>query len=219
TSENSPQTELESKLELEKVSFNSGFLSENANNSKIQKPEKPYFANLPDDTIGISMEPNLYSPISTPSEISNSEKPLEAILPPEEFYEEVETETISSANSNSGLPLETVSPTDRGEFEIAALESLGGTAQRFEPPRILTKVLPEYPEWARKKGINGQATYKILIYDSGTVGDVITMSSTTDLKLALIGGQALRRWVFSPVFIGGEPKETWVLITMQFKLD
>ncbi len=106
-----------------------------------------------------------------------------------------------------------------GVFEIGSIESFGGNGERFSPPSIITRVLPDYPTWARKSGVHGNAVYRVLIQRSGTVGDVVTMSSTIDPKLAINGAQALRRWVFSPVLANGEPQETWVKITVQYSLN
>lgn len=106
-----------------------------------------------------------------------------------------------------------------GVFEIGSIESFGGNGERFTSPAIITRVLPEYPSWARKNGVHGNAVYRVLIQPSGTVGDVVTMSSTIDPKLAINGAQALRRWVFSPVLANGEPQETWVKITVQYSLN
>lgn len=106
-----------------------------------------------------------------------------------------------------------------GVFEIGSIESFGGTGERFSSPAIITRVMPEYPTWARKSGVHGNAVYRVLIQRSGTVGDVVTMSSTIDPKLAINGAQALRRWVFSPVLANGEPQETWVKITVQYSLN
>lgn len=106
-----------------------------------------------------------------------------------------------------------------GLFEIGSIESFGGNGESFTAPGIVSKVLPEYPDWARKNGAHGSAVYRVLIQQSGTVGDVVTMSSTIDPKLAINGAQALRRWVFTPVLRNGEPQETWVKITVQYQLN
>ncbi|HPT48423.1 MAG TPA: TonB family protein [Candidatus Rifleibacterium sp.] len=106
-----------------------------------------------------------------------------------------------------------------GVFEIGSIESFGGSGERFSAPSIVSRVLPDYPTWARKSGVHGNAVYRVLIQRSGTVGDVVTMSSTIDPKLAINGAQALRRWVFSPVLANGEPQETWVKITVQYSLN
>lgn len=106
-----------------------------------------------------------------------------------------------------------------GNIQIGSIESFGGNAENFTAPTIIRRVLPEYPDWARKQGVRGSAVYRVLIQTSGTVGDVITMSSTIDPKLAINGAQSLRRWVFAPVLANGEPRETWVKIKVQYKLN
>lgn len=105
-----------------------------------------------------------------------------------------------------------------GLFEIGNIEAFGGSSDSFSPPSVVRRVEPDYPQWAREKGVHGSAVYRVLILSSGTVGDAITMSSTIDPKLAITGAQALRRWVFTPVLVNGEPQETWVKISVQYEL-
>lgn len=129
------------------------------------------------------------------------------VASPEDFMpDSVGTEDAKTSDAN-------------GVIEIGQIESFGGNSERFSPPAILSRVLPEYPTWARKNGVHGSAVYRVLIQRSGTVGDVVTMSSTIDPKLAINGAQALRRWVFSPVLANGTPQETWVKITVQYQLN
>lgn len=106
-----------------------------------------------------------------------------------------------------------------GIVEIGEIESFGGSSENFSAPSIISRVIPQYPEWARKAGERGAAVYRVLIQRTGRVADVVTMSSTIDPKLAITGSQALRRWVFTPVLVDGEPKETWVKITVQYRLN
>jgi TonB family protein len=160
---------------------------------------------------------------STPlnSEISGYDMsaPIESILP-DSFLEDEKAET----KPDEFVPMPTGVKEGKnadasGLFEIGAIESFGGNGENFSAPGIVSKVLPDYPEWARKSGSHGSAVYRVLIQQSGTVGDVVTMSSTIDPKLAINGAQALRRWVFTPVLQNGEPQETWVKITVQYKLN
>lgn len=134
------------------------------------------------------------------------------------------TDEKNTANPEDFMPAPTGTEDGKvnngaGVFEIGSIESFGGNGERFSPPSILTRVMPDYPAWARKSGVHGNAVYRVLIQRSGTVGDVVTMSSTIDPKLAINGAQALRRWVFSPVLNNGEPRETWVKITVQYSLN
>ncbi|MBF0544936.1 MAG: TonB family protein [Candidatus Riflebacteria bacterium] len=145
----------------------------------------------------------------------NIDDPLPQIPSKREISGPNPTQEKSSTDSTAG---EKSVGSGGDEFSVCDLESFGDQTKNFSPPSIVSKVLPEYPEWARKKGINGQAVYKVLIMESGTVGDVIHLSSTIDPKMAIVGAQALRRWVFTPVLDGGEPIRTWVKITVQFQL-
>lgn len=157
------------------------------------------------------IDPNLAGPMMTsqPSAMSPDSSLFEsrASASPEDFMP-----------APTGIEEQTTAD-GSGVFEIGSIESFGGNSERFSQPAILTRVMPEYPTWARKSGVHGSAVYRVLIQKSGTVGDVITMSSTIDPKLAINGAQALRRWVFSPVLADGEPRETWVKITVQYQLN
>ncbi len=123
--------------------------------------------------------------------------------------DDVSSPTTGSASGSKG----------NGLFEVGSIEAFGGNNENFVAPTIISKVQPEYPDWARKQGVHGSAVYRVLIQPSGTVGDVVTMSSTIDPKLAINGAQALRRWVFTPVLNNGVPQETWVKISVQYELN
>lgn len=123
--------------------------------------------------------------------------------------DEVSSPTTGQASGSKG----------NGLFEVGSIEAFGGSNENFVAPTIISKVQPDYPDWARKQGIHGSAVYRVLIQPSGTVGDVVTMSSTIDPKLAINGAQALRRWVFTPVLNNGVPQETWVKISVQYELN
>ena len=145
--------------------------------------------------------------------------PIEELMP-DSFLEEEKEVAIPDEFVPAPTGVDST-PKDNGSglFEIGAIESFGGNGENFSAPGIVQKILPDYPAWARKTGVHGNAVYRVLIQPSGTVGDVVTMSSTIDPKLAINGAQALRRWVFTPVLRNGEPQETWVKITVQYQLN
>lgn len=145
--------------------------------------------------------------------------PIESLLP-DSFLDQEKEAAMPDEFVPAPTGIESPKNDDgSGLFEIGSIESFGGNGDNFSAPGIVSKVLPEYPSWARKSGVHGSAVYRVLIQQSGTVGDVVTMSSTIDPKLAINGAQALRRWVFTPVLRNGEPQETWVKITVQYKLN
>ncbi|MBU1107186.1 MAG: TonB family protein [Candidatus Riflebacteria bacterium] len=157
------------------------------------------------------LEPNLAGPMMTSQPSS--------LMPDSSMFDD-----RASASPEDFMPAPTGVEDQKisdgaGVFEVGSIESFGGSDERFSPPAILSRVMPEYPTWARKSGVHGSAVYRVLIQRSGTVGDVVTMSSTIDPKLAINGAQALRRWVFTPVLANGEPRETWIKITVQYQLN
>jgi protein TonB len=187
--------------------------------SSVNLPARPYVAPIKPDQIGLfSSEPTFDAPLASPDTSSEElGEPLTMADPELASHDPIDTGRGEKATAPSGRP-DASETSGGGEMEIGQIESLAGGSERFEPPSIVSRVLPEYPSWARQQGINGQAVYKVLIQPAGTVGDVMMLSSTIDPKLAIIGSQALRRWVFTPVIVGGEPRETWVRITVQFQL-
>jgi periplasmic protein TonB len=139
-------------------------------------------------------------------------------MPDSMFENEMEQVAVQDFFENK-TGIEETSDKGSGIFAIGSIEAFGGNSDNFSAPGIVKRVEPDYPDWARQKGVHGNAVYRVLILPSGTVGDVVTMSSTIDPKLAINGAQSLRRWIFTPVLISGEPQETWVKITVQYELN
>ncbi|MBF0499308.1 MAG: TonB family protein [Candidatus Riflebacteria bacterium] len=189
------------------------------------RPPKPYIAAFENDKVSpYSTETTAKTSINPAIGGVDLGEPLPIAMPDDDIKSETAaSHPITGGSQNDVRPpsgaAEGVGEIGGGEVEIAGLESLGGGTERFEPPRIVSKVLPDYPDWARRKGISGVAIYKVLVQEAGTVGEVVNLSSTVDQKLAILGAQSMRRWVFTPVLVGGEPKPTWVQITVQFKLN
>jgi TonB family protein len=183
-------------------------------------PIRPVHNSPTFDTVShLTSEPGNASEIN--SEISGLDMgtPMDSLMP-DSFLEDEKAMSLPDqmVPAPTGLE-ESKEKNGSGLFEVGSIESFGGNGESFSAPGIVSKVLPDYPNWARKSGVHGNAVYRVLIQQSGTVGDVVTMSSTIDPKLAINGAQALRRWVFTPVLKNGEPMETWVKITVQYKLN
>ena len=173
----------------------------------------PTFDDVTDITSGIGNPTNMLEDISGPTMISDSDMLIpESSMDDDKLFEapsDTPSPVTGTADGNNGT----------GVFEVGSIEAFGGNNNNFVAPSIISRVQPEYPDWARKEGVHGNAVYRVLIQPSGTVGDVVTMSSTIDPKLAINGAQALRRWVFTPVLNNGVPQETWVKISVQYELN
>lgn len=185
------------------------------NTSEQAKPthNSPLFEEVSDLSVDMGNPTEMLMDLSGPSMPGGAE-----MLMPESFLND---EMMVTAPSDiAGPSTGTEDGTNgNGVVEFGAIEAFGGNNENFIAPSIISKVQPDYPDWARKKGIHGNAVYRVLIQPSGTVGDVVTMSSTIDPKLAIDGAQALRRWVFTPVLNNGVPQETWVKISVAYQLN
>lgn len=64
------------------------------------------------------------------------------------------------------------------------------------PPRILKRVLPQYPWRARVRGISGQVLLEVLLGRDGTIRHIKILRSVALLDEAAM--RAVRQWRFSP---------------------
>lgn len=173
----------------------------------------PLFEDVSDLSTGLGQPNPILDSVGKPNTLSEDSMLMpESMLDDSMMFASPDDVSSPTTGSNSGSK-------GNGLFEVGSIEAFGGNNENFVAPTIISRVQPDYPDWARKQGVHGSAVYRVLIQPSGTVGDVITMSSTVDPKLAINGAQALRRWVFTPVLNNGTPQETWVKISVQYELN
>jgi TonB family protein len=82
--------------------------------------------------------------------------------------------------------------------------------------RLLLAPLPEYPEVARRAGIEGQVTLLLRIGKNGSVEDVQLLSGEPVLGRA--AAEAIEQWRYSPLRIGGQPVNILTSVTLAFQL-
>ncbi|MDZ7292838.1 MAG: M56 family metallopeptidase [candidate division KSB1 bacterium] len=86
-------------------------------------------------------------------------------------------------------------------------------------PQVTKRVEPQYPELARKAGIEGRVLIKILIKENGQVGDAkVIECSAPNVGLEEAALTAAKQWVFSPAKKQAEPVAIWNTMTFNFKL-
>jgi len=90
-----------------------------------------------------------------------------------------------------------------------------------EPPVIVKRVLPVYPEALKESRMQGTVMLEVEILTDGSIGAIEVYRSL----MAGEGGfdeaaiQALRQWEFQPARSGGRPVACWVRIPMVFELS
>lgn len=134
-------------------------------------------------------------------------------------------------NSKSGVATRVpatveVDPSSLPVIEVRARTGAGTTVSKSMFPivgplanrKIKFSEPPEFPEWARKEGVEATVILKFTVLPNGKVKDNIVVDKTTGYKeLDRLAMEALSTWVFDK--LPGETNEEQVsLITMKFSL-
>jgi TonB family protein len=107
---------------------------------------------------------------------------------------------------------EAAEPERPGETEKGAVRATG----EINPPQLIKKVEPVYPEEARKAGIEGTVILEAMTDARGNVARVKVLKSIPELDQAAIN--ALKQWKYEPTFIDGKPTPVVFTVTIRFQL-
>ncbi len=100
--------------------------------------------------------------------------------------------------------------------ELGTNISIAGPISRRQ---ILSKYLPQYPEWALKRGISGTAVIRLWVLPDGTVKETMTIEQSSGYpELDQLVIKALRRWLFAPLEKDMVQEVQWGIITFKFCL-
>ncbi|MFH1571296.1 MAG: energy transducer TonB [Gemmatimonadota bacterium] len=86
-----------------------------------------------------------------------------------------------------------------------------------QQPRPLKEVVPQYPEVARKAGIEGHVTVYVLISRAGKVEEVGKILGPEVFHEA--ARAAALQWEFSPAIQNDKPVRVWVSLPFKFQLN
>lgn len=175
---------------------------------------------LPQQVIQVSLVA-----VSTPDQ-QKVEKTVEEVveapkLPPkpdgikkvEPKKEKVEKKEQKEAKLNS-VARETIgqqSP-DATELKSAKTEAIFDAAYLRNP-------VPNYPDSARRRGIQGKVLLNVLVTTEGTAADVSIARSSGNGALDEAALNAVRRWHFVPARRGSQLVSDNVLVPIDFKLN
>ncbi|MBM3737389.1 MAG: TonB family protein [Acidobacteria bacterium] len=91
---------------------------------------------------------------------------------------------------------------------------VGGLVQ---PPRLLQQERPQYPDAAKRAGVEGTAMLRAVISVDGSVINVTPLSGS-DSALAEAAASAVKQWKYQPALLNGQPVETVTVVEIVFKL-
>jgi TonB family protein len=82
---------------------------------------------------------------------------------------------------------------------------------------LIKRVQPDYPEAARKGGVEGTVVLKTMIDTNGDVEDVTVISGDPVLVPAAV--DAVKRWKYKPYTLNGQPTKVETNVTVAFQLS
>jgi protein TonB len=83
-----------------------------------------------------------------------------------------------------------------------------------------TKVVPIYPDLARKAKVTGNVILEAVIYKDGTVGNVkVLRSPGANLGFERSAMEAVTRWRFRPAMLDGRAVDTYFTVVVEFVLN
>jgi TonB family protein len=125
-------------------------------------------------------------------------------------------------NTKESAPVEisTYPPATPAESPVdaptEALPKLGEYVYVEELPQPIAKVMPIYPDVARRSGIQGTVVVQALIGKDGHVKMAHVLKSVPMLDAAAL--TCVKNWVFTPARARGGPVAVWVAIPVRFTL-
>jgi TonB family protein len=82
--------------------------------------------------------------------------------------------------------------------------------------RAISKAEPEYPKTAKAARTQGIVSVQVSVSGDGNVISASAFNGPSQLRKA--AENAARKWVFRPIEIFGEKRQTWGVLTFNFRL-
>jgi TonB family protein len=118
-----------------------------------------------------------------------------------------------SANTGalSGIVSDNVAAPEAPKIQQEGPVKVGGNVKE---PRLITRVMPEYPVVAKQAGIQGDVVVQTTIDPKGNVVDMKVVSGPAMLRGPALA--ALRRWKYEPSTLNGQPIAVEMSVTIKF---
>src|ERR1044072_3810508 len=97
----------------------------------------------------------------------------------------------------------------------ADIQRVGGGV---EPPQVISRVQPVYPEVARLTRVQGVVIVEAVIDEHGDVKQVRVLKGLP-MGLDTAAVDAIRRWKFKPATFDGRPVSVYFTLTVNFKVQ
>ena len=126
------------------------------------------------------------------------------------------TELDFNANPPPPPPLMVLAP-GSGETAVEVEEEIFELFAVEEEPKRINSVVPEYPEMAKRTGIEGTVYLKVLVNKKGLIDSVSVIKGPKVLHKSSI--EAARAIKFTPAKHNDKPVSCWVIMPFRFILE
>ncbi|MGH9674881.1 MAG: TonB family protein, partial [Bryobacteraceae bacterium] len=89
----------------------------------------------------------------------------------------------------------------------------------LQATRLLNRVPPTYPDYARDNGIEGTVLMRAVISKDGSLLNLGVINTQVDATLARAAMDAVSQWRYQPTLLNGQPVEVITTIDVHFRLE
>jgi periplasmic protein TonB len=86
-----------------------------------------------------------------------------------------------------------------------------------KPPEPVFKAFPEYPDVAKRTGLEGTVIVQVLLNKEGKVKRALVAKTNNEI-FSEAAVEAAQKWVFTPALMQGKPVIVWISIPFRFRL-
>lgn len=167
-----------------------------------------YGVRLPDRSLG-------FVPARSIRLLASSQK---GVVPPVVARRNESPNPIRKIPEESGSPGGEGSRENSEEREEGSNEPLSSLPASAEPPQLLSRVEPRYPEVARRGGLGGDVVLRVVVEATGRVGRVEVVTGAP-FGLTNSATDAVAKWIYRPARIDGRPVAVWKVVRVRFSVS
>ncbi len=159
--------------------------------------------------------PQVQAPtVGIPQAVPDEEAPENVTIATQQELKVISAPPVQDLGGGSGVVEEII---------ISDIDELLPKPDEFVPveemPVVIKRVEPEYPDLARRAGIEGTVWVKALVDRSGKVRDVIILKdSGANAGFEEAAVKAAHGYVYKPAISNGQPVAVWVAYKVNFKI-
>jgi len=148
--------------------------------------------------------------VGVPVPVPDAEVNPEQTIATQQELSDIQSPVISTGDGEGGLAIEQdILIDDEDPPDFVPVE---------HQPVPIKQVNPEYPEIARRAGVEGTVWVKILVDKEGKAKKAVLMKSDNEIfnENAI---KAALGWVFTPAMMNNGPVAVWAAVPFRFKLN